>query len=608
LPDGSERNSIEECDDKMSAKTNLGPNKRTWLIPRLLVWFISLMAYPALSQDVEKQIWYGILDVKVGELRFSIHLSQQDEGGWSGYLISHDQNDAKIEIDSATISEEEMNLSFKKVGAKFSGKFSEQKSVVKGTWSQGGPTYPIELRKVAKVPVRVLAEAWKGTLKAGAREFPFQLRIFQEEGLDARVALLDSFSEGAIGLGVKLQEKNEKIEFTIPVSAGKYEGERSADGKKITGTWIQSGQRLPLEFDSVPNDQVATSFGDRPQTPKAPFAFDTKELSISTVEGVTISGTLALPKGTGPFPVVITVSGSGPQDRDETILDHKPFLVLTEALTKRGIAVFRYDERGVGKSTGNYAASNTKDFAEDASRILGHLAKQNEVDPKRMGIIGHSEGGIVAPMVGVKRGDLAAIVLMAGPAVTGKQIVLNQTREIAKVSGLPAASIEAQQKLMLKVLGQNSPPAVPTPKDLPKKPESNSNFFGGLMEKLAEKLTDSASEKAMLEQFKTPWMAFFLDHDPADSLTKLTTPVLALFAEKDLQVSAELNIPPMKSALEQAKNADFEIVTMKGVNHLFQTCKTGLPAEYAGISETLAPEVISKICDWLAVRLSAKAP
>ncbi|MEQ1902694.1 MAG: alpha/beta fold hydrolase [Pirellulaceae bacterium] len=592
----------------MSAKTNLGPNKRTWLIPRLFVLFISLMAYPAMGQDVEKQIWYGILNVKVGELRFSIHLSQQEEESWSGYLISHDQNDAKIEIDSAMISEEEMKLSFKKVGAKFNGKFSEQKSVVKGTWSQGGPTYPIELRKVAKVPARVLAEAWKGTLKAGAREFPFQLRIFQDEGRDARVALLDSFSEGAMGLGVKLQEKDAKVEFAVPISAGKFEGVRSADGKKITGTWIQSGQRLPLEFDSVPNDQVATSFGNRPQTPKAPFAFDTKELSIPTVEGVTISGTLALPKGTGPFPVVITVSGSGPQDRDETILDHKPFLVLTEALTKRGIAVFRYDERGVGKSTGNYATSNTKDFAEDASRLLNYLAKQKEVDPKRMGIIGHSEGGIVAPMVAVKRGDLAAIVLMAGPAVTGKQIVLNQTREIAKVSGLPTASIEAQQKLMLKVLGQNSPPAVPTDKDSPKKPESSSDFFGGLMEKLAEKLTDSATEKAMLEQFKTPWMAFFLDHDPADSLTKLKTPVLALFGEKDLQVSAELNIPPMKAALEQAKNADFEIVIMKGVNHLFQTCKTGLPAEYAGISETLAPEVISKICDWLALRLSAKAP
>ncbi len=570
-----------------------------------LSWFV--LCNIAAAQDATHQIWLGTLDVKVAQLRLSLHLTKQADGTWAGFMISHDQNDAKIEADSVIFTNGELNLSLKKVGATFKGKLTEQDSVAKGTWSQGGPSYPVEFRKVAKVPARVLAETWKGTLKADVREFPFQLRIFNEEGSDKRVGLLDSFSEGAMGLNLKLREQDDKIEFTVPASAGKYEGQRSADGKKITGTWIQSGFRLPLEFDSVPNDQVTTSLGDRPQTPKAPFAFVTQELSIPTINGVTISGTLSLPQGKGPFPVVITVSGSGPQDRDETIYDHKPFLVLTDALTKRGIAVFRYDERGVGKSTGNYAASNTKDFAEDGSRILAHLAKLERIEPTRMAIIGHSEGGIVAPMIAVERGDLAAIVLMAGPAVTGKQIVLNQTREIAKVSGMPAATIEAQQKLMLKVFGQVQPASAPTTNDSQSKPES-SNFFGGLMEKLAGKLTESAIEKAMLEQFKTPWMAYFLDHDPAESLAKLKTPVLALFADKDLQVSAELNIPPMKAALEQAQNADFEIVTIKGVNHLFQTCKTGLPMEYAGITETLAPQVITKICDWLAERLSPKAP
>ena len=536
----------------MNSKTTSRACLPKWLLWCVLCGLISWLPSLATGQDVQPQIWYGILDVKVAQLRFSIHLTQQTEEAWSGYMISHDQNEAKIECDTVKITEQEMSLSFKKVGATFKGKFAEQTSVVKGTFLQNGQSYPLELRKVAKVPARVLAETWKGTLKAGEREFPFQLRMFQEEGRAERIVLLDSFSEGAMGLSVKLKEKDGQIEFAVPISAGKYEGERSADGKKITGMWMQAGQRLPLEFDMVPNEQVAISFGERPQTPKAPFAFDTRELSIPTVEGVTICGTLALPKGTGPFPVVITVSGSGPQDRDETILDHKPFLVLTDALTKRGIAVFRYDERGVAKSTGNYATANTKDFSVDASRILDYLAKQKEVDPKRMGIIGHSEGGIVAPMVAVERGDLAAIVLMAGPSVPGKQIVLNQTHAIAMVSGLPPALVEGQQKLMIKVLSQKPSGVVSGESESTKKPESGSNFFGSLVEELAERLTDSAAEKAMLEQFKTPWMTFFLDHDPAESLSKLKTPVLALFGDKDLQVSAELNIPPMKAEIGRA--------------------------------------------------------
>lgn len=551
----------------------------------------------------DRPIWLGELDAGLARLRLQLSFEKNAEGDWTGEVISLDQNNAKMPITEMSIDDDSGHVVFKikSVFVTFEGDFNEQRNEIKGTWKQGPRSLPLTFRKVDRIPERHHMETWTGTLKAGAREFPFQLRIFEDDAGE-RTAVLDSFAENMMGLPIELAEPDadepRKFGFRLAISNAKYEGEISEDGDVIKGTWKQNGLELPLEFKKIPIEETRVPSTKRPQTPKPPFDYESVELTIPSPydPDVKLAGTLTLPKGEGPFPLVIPISGSGPQDRDETIYGHKPFFVLADHLAKHGIATFRYDERGIGKSTGDFANATSEDFARDVEAIIDNLKKDQRIDSRWIFLVGHSEGGYVAPMVASRRDDVAGIILLAGSGVPGRQIVLDQTRRIAQAAGADEGAL-ADQETLLK-----------TAFELIESGEVNDDqFVDVLIEKTRERLPEDRREqfrippiaKVTLSQLNSPWFRFFLDYDPATALSKVKVPVLVLFGDKDLQVHPDLNVPPIREALKNNHHPATQVKILPGLNHLFQPSETGSPTEYVQIETTIDPVVLKEISDWI---------
>ncbi len=574
-------------------------------IQTLFVLLMLLLCQSTLfSQDKapDTETWYGVLDVKVAKLRMLLSLSKNESGEWSGHLESLDQANSKLLIDTLTVTDKALELEVKSVGAKYKGDFSDDHKSIVGTFSQSGAKFDLTFERRDSIPTQNLVEAWQGTLVAGTREFDFQIRI-QADDAGQRSGFLDSFNEGALGLQLvfappKDDQDLNSFDFDLPISKARYEGTKNESGEKIAGDWIQAKQKYPLEFNKIRVEDVRLPESTRPQTPKPPFNYNARELKLELVNNIEIAGTLTWPsQGKGPFSVVVLVSGSGPQDRDETIFQHKPFAIWADKLTKRGLAVFRYDERGVGESTGTYSTATSEDFAADVNGILDELKKLPEISPNKLCIMGHSEGGLIAPMVAVNRKDVAAIVLLAGPSVPGAQIILNQSRVIAAASGIPTETLDEQEKMLRLLLGMEDK------KIDDQKEESMTQSFENFMDKLGDAIQGDTMEAAK-KQFEQPWFKFFLKYDPQGPLRKIQTPILAVFGSKDLQVTPALNVTPMREALEASGNKDYAIVELEGLNHLFQRCTTGSPSEYVLIEQTLDEAVLKTVSDWLVERMN----
>ena len=337
----------------------------------------------------------------------------------------------------------------------------------------------------------------------------------------------------------------------------------------------------------------------RPQEPKPPFPYRTEEVTFTnSAERFDLAGTLTLPEGQGPFPAVVLITGSGPQDRDETLMGHKPFLVLADHLTRNGIAVLRYDDRGVGKSRGNMMNATSMSLSYDAEAAVKYLLTRPEINKKMIGLAGHSEGGLIAPMVASRNSTVAFIVSLAGPGVSGNDIILRQTRDIQAASGLPEKDIDETIRTNGKLFEM-----VMAEADQRKMAKNAMEWYN---KELDAKGVTPDERKTMMAQFtqalvsvNSPWFRYFLAANPADYWSKVKVPVLALNGEKDLQVSAEVNLPVIKAALKKAKNKRVTVKSMPGLNHLFQHCTTGSPAEYASIEETFSPEALQIITDWI---------
>jgi uncharacterized protein len=340
---------------------------------------------------------------------------------------------------------------------------------------------------------------------------------------------------------------------------------------------------------------------NRPQEPKKPYPYDEEEVGYENKrDGVKLAGTLTFPRGKGPFPAVLLITGSGPQDRNESILGHKPFLVLADYLTRQGIAVLRVDDRGVGGSTGSAPNSTTENFAADVTAGIEFLKTRKEIDPKQIGLIGHSEGGLVAPMVAAQNGDVAFIVLMAGAGLTGEEILYLQGAMIMKANGAGAgqlARLRATQESMFKILKEEKDPAAAEKR---------------LREEMSKNLTEEEKKKSEqtiavhIKLANTPWFRYFLTLDPRPALRKVKCPVLALNGENDLQVSANENLREIEAALKAGGNNDVSIARLPKLNHLFQTCETGSPNEYIKIEETIAPVALRTVGDWILKRTTTQ--
>lgn len=432
-----------------------------------------------------------------------------------------------------------------------------------------------------------LAGDWSGILDTGGAG---TLRIvFHLSAADAGdlAATLDSPDQGAYGIPagpVTVDGRSVRIE--VASVGGHYQGVLAEDGTRIAGTWHQGGGSLPLALEKGTVEGPA-----RPQVPEPPYPYEARDVRFESVaDGVTLAGTLTLPPGDGPFPAVALISGSGPQDRDETVFGHKPFLVLADALTRRGVAVLRYDDRGVGGSTGDIATAVTSDFADDAEGAVRYLASRPEVAAGRIGLVGHSEGAVVAPIVANRSGEVDYLVLLAGTGVDGRELLVMQLIAINRAMGVSEAITEQRSRLQRELLGL----VAETPDD--------SAAASSAREILAGAGVTGEAADVQVRALLSPWMRYFLTYDPLPELRALKVPVLALWGGKDTQVPPDGNLGPVEEALAEGGNPDATVEVLPGLNHLFQTAGTGAPAEYAGIEETMAPVALETVGDWILAR------
>ena len=432
---------------------------------------------------------------------------------------------------------------------------------------------------LAAAQVGPIVGDWYGTLKTPQKPLPVVFHI-KADG----ATTVDSPAQHAMGLGATTTVTGGKIKVVLQAIPAAFEGAVAADGTGLVGVWGQNGGGLPLTLTRTA--PAATAAPKRPQTPKPPFDYRSEEVAyVNPASGLKLAGTLTLPQGSGPYPVAVLITGSGPQDRDETIFDHKPFLVIADALTKRGLAVLRVDDRGVGGSqAGDIKAATTADFATDVEAGVAFLRGRKDIDPDRIGLIGHSEGGVIAPIVAAKDPKIAFVVMLAGTGVQGGKVLSTQARDMALAGG---ASPEAAKRQ-----GDTVGAATLLVRMQPDPASANAKIVA-LLTGLG---APQQAAEAQGEMLTSPWFDYFIKLCPAEALGQVRCPVLALNGEKDRQVSAEQNLPAIKEALTQSK--DVTVTALPGLNHLFQTAKTGSITEYEEIEETIAPVALATLVDW----------
>lgn len=425
---------------------------------------------------------------------------------------------------------------------------------------------------------------WMGTVEipTGAVRIVFKIN---KDAQGSFSATMDSPDQGATNIPVsKVSFENNKLILDVQLIRGSYEGTLKPDGT-IDGQLKQSGASLPLALKR--SDEAPKV--NRPQEPKKPYPYIEEEVTIQNPEAnIKLAGTLTIPRSEKPCPAVILISGSGAEDRDETIFGHKPFWIIADYLTRKGIAVLRIDDRGIGGSTGNTANSTSEDFAGDVICEVNYLKTRKEIDSKKIGLIGHSEGGIIAPIAANKSGDVTFIVLLAGTGLNGEETLYLQNKLIFKSSGAPDEIITKQLKFLKEEF------------DVLKKETDEKVIEAKVRAILAEQVGNNKEliDKG-LEQLLSPWFRFFLIYDPKPALKKLKCPVLALNGSLDLQVAPKENLAAIESALKEGGNKNYTVKELAGLNHLFQTAKTGNVSEYAQLEETISPQALKTIADWI---------
>lgn len=444
---------------------------------------------------------------------------------------------------------------------------------------------------------------WLGILEI--QGFKIRLQVKVTATPDGKLkATFDSLDQGATDLPVEtVTFEANTFRFNAPNYSLSYEGKLSVDGNEIAGEFKQGSNPFPLTFKRVDKPTILS----KPQDPQKPYPYAEEEVTYeNTVDKVKLAGTLTLPPSKTPVPGVILITGSGSQDRNETIMGHRPFLVLADHLTRRGIAVLRVDDRGIGGSGTGAPNATSQNYAGDVLAGVTYLKTRKEVDPKRIGLIGHSEGGMIAPMVATKSPDVAFIVMMAGLGQTGRDVVLMQGDLMSKTAGVDAQTIANVRRVYAGLF------------DILKADKDNAVAEKKMRDFVAKEVAamDDAQKKnfetvlkqinAQLTLYSSDWFRYFLLFDPAPVLEKVKVPVLAIVGEKDLQVPAKENMQLIEAALKKGGNKNYSVLILPGLNHVFQTAKTGLPTEYGSIEETISPTALNTISDWILKTVNSK--
>jgi uncharacterized protein len=436
---------------------------------------------------------------------------------------------------------------------------------------------------------------WNGLLDVRGTQLRIVFNITKSG--EVYSSTMDSPDQKAFGIPVATTSfKNQVLKLEMPNLGVTYEGKLD-ETNAIAGTFQQSGMSFALKLTrNVPEKPKVV----RPQEPVKPYPYYCEDVVFENKKDeIELAGTLTLPSQTGIFPAVILITGSGPQNRDEELMGHKPFLLWSDYLTRNGIAVLRFDDRGTAGSKGNFGTATSVEFASDVEAALQYLMSRKEIDKKKIGLMGHSEGGIIAPMVAAESKDVSFIVLLAGTGITGGQILLMQQELIGKASGVSDAELQKNKRINQGAF------------DLVMKSTNSETIKAELKEYIKEsQIADSTSKipagmtkdqyvDLQVKQVTSPWMLYFIKHDPSITLQKVKCPVLAINGSKDQQVPPKENLAAIKEALAKAGNKDVTTKELPGLNHLFQECTTGSPDEYSTIDQTISPAALSEVTTWI---------
>ena len=437
---------------------------------------------------------------------------------------------------------------------------------------------------------------WEGKLKIGAVELRLVLKLYQNEDKSFG-ADLDSPDQGVLNIqATSTIVTDDSVKIEIKSIMGSYSAAFIKDSAKVRGIFKQAGMALPLELKKI--DKVSEV--KRPQMPKKPYPYNEEEITFENKEAnITLAGTFTFPKDEGKYPAVVMVTGSGPQDRDESLMNHKPFLVIADYLTRNGIAVLRFDDRGIAKSKGSFTTATSADFATDALAAVEYLKTRKEIDSKKIGIAGHSEGGLIAPMCAVNSSDVSFIVLLAGTGVSGKDVIVLQTELIVRANGAKEEDVQKAKNENIRIFG-----VVAEDTDSLQMFNKLLAMYNDDISKMSdeEKKKPENSKESFdrnIKQILSPWFRFFIKYDPRPTLEQVTVPVLALNGGKDLQVNPKQNLPEIEKALKAGGNKNFKTVELPGLNHLFQPAETGAPGEYATIETTFSEDALKIMKDWI---------
>jgi pimeloyl-ACP methyl ester carboxylesterase len=442
-----------------------------------------------------------------------------------------------------------------------------------------------------------VAGIWEGKLNAG-----IEMRIIFhiKDSLGKLYATMESPEQGLKNIQVTgVEFAKDSIKLEIPQFQARYAGALTGDSI-ITGKF-QQGLTVPIVLRKITHVVTKT----KPQTPVAPFPYKSENLRYTNADGsITYGATITIPSGKAPFPAVLLLTGSGQQNRDEEMMGHKPFAVIADHLTRNGFVVLRVDDRGIGETTGDVARATTRDFANDAIVSLEYLKSRKEVDKNKIGLIGHSEGAMIAQIVGAERDDIHFLILLAGPGLETPKVMHEQNEAILTRAGLGNTYVQAYLELYDQLLTRI------TQSDSAALRESLVALLNEWTAKTPVNIVttttgikDEASKQRFIDQFlsigKSPWFKYFLNYSPEVYLKRIKAHVLAINGSRDVQVISKTNLAAFEAALKGGKAKSYQLEEAVGLNHLFQECKTCMVNEYGQLDETFSPKILELMTSWL---------
>ncbi len=432
---------------------------------------------------------------------------------------------------------------------------------------------------------------WEGLLDIGAKKIKLVIHL-KGEGSEIKT-LLDSPEQGVVNLPLsETRISSDSLIITDKKMGLAIKGRHLKETDSISASFIQRGAAINILFG---RSKITGFILNRPQTPKPPFPYIIEEVKFEnpSAGGIKLAGTLTIPKDVKNPPAVILISGSGAQNRNEKGFDHEPFLILSDYLSRNGIAVLRYDDRGVAESEGDFSTATSYDFSTDAEAAFNYLSKRNDINIKNIGLLGHSEGGMIAPMTASRNENVAFVISLAGPAVPIDLLMIKQIYDLASSENRNKEDINKTLEMNKEVF------------EVIKK-EGDTETLQKMIREILVKYNfsngDVNSHNAFVKRVTSPWFKYFICYNPAPALEKISCPFLAINGTLDKQVNADMNLGAMEKIFKRKNSQDFTLNYLQGLNHAFQEAKTGDVAEYRMIEQTMSNKALETIVKWIKER------